>query len=126
MVVMNFTVPSAEYLIPADLKRTTIRQRNPVKEEQIERIKELQHYWKQRTPECKLLAERDLKKLTVIECPIIEFIQNAPPALIYGEGFGFDRWQMELFFVDYYKEKVALEDQFYITEWWPAPRTEGL
>ena len=122
MVAMNYTFAPAEYLIPADLKRSTIRKRNPEKEYQIERIGTLQHYWHQRTPECKLLAVRDLKQLTVIERPIIEFIENAPITMVYCEGFGHDRHAMLAFFLDHYQDRVNEEGLFYMTEWHPGVR----
>ena len=117
---MSYTLPSARYLIPADLKRSTIRRRNPVKEEQIERIKVLQHYWQHRSPDHELLGVRDLKNLKVIEKPILDFIWTAPPEVIYCEGFGNDPDIMELFFIDHYNEDVlGSESAFYMVEWHP-------
>ena len=118
MVAMNFTFAPAEYLIPADLKRTTIRRRNPEKEEQIRKHQKLHLYWHQRQPDCKLLGLRYLRKIEVIEKPIIEFIHDAPPQLIYSEGFGSDRIAMEQFFTSHYDvEIISKPGMFYIVEW---------
>ena len=123
MVAMNFTLPSARFLIPSDIKRTTIRRYNPRKIDQIERMGRLQLYWMQRTPECELLGERDLKRVTVVEEPILQFIMRQPPEFVYGEGFGFDREEMLLFFIDRYTlGQIQGGGQFYVTEWWPAQR----
>jgi hypothetical protein len=120
MVIINFTFPPSEYLIPSDLKRSTIRRRNPRREEQIERIGTLQLYWHHRTPICKLLGERELRTIRIIDEPILEFVHTAPPEVIYCEGFGHDRHAMELFFLDLYNEKIiGREGEFYIAEWHP-------
>lgn len=120
MVAISFTFPPAEYLIPAGMKISTIRRRNLEKEGMMKRIGELQLFWKQRTPECKLLAHVQLKELKVIGVPIIEFIHTAPPEVIYGEGFGFDRTAMENFFTSTYdKETLGKPGAFYIVSWFP-------
>jgi len=122
---MSHTFRPAEYLIPADLKLSTIRRRSPVKEDQIERIRTIQHYWHHRMPDCKLLGVRDLKRLTVIDVPIIEFIHNAPPEVIYMEGFGYDRYAMQCFFLHHYDEEIIGQcEQFYLTEWYPKSRED--
>jgi hypothetical protein len=126
MVAINFTFPPAEYLIPADLKRTTIRRRNPVKEEQIKRIEVLELYWHQRQPDCKLLGTRRVRKLEIVNEPIIELIHSAPPQLIYGEGFGYDRSAMERFFTSHYDPfTLGEKNAFYIVEWY-ANTVEGI
>jgi len=120
MVAISFTFPPAEYLIPEDLKLSTIRRRNPTKEEQIKRAGLLQLYWKQRTPECKLLGIRQLRKIEVINVPIIQFIHDAPETVIYREGFGHDRVAMENFFTSMYdKEILGTTGAFYMVTWWP-------
>jgi hypothetical protein len=123
---MSYSLPSAKYLIPYDLKRSTIRRRNPKKEEQIERIGELQHYWMPRTPESLHLGTMDVKRLTIIEEPILELVWNGPPHLIYMEGFGGDRFSMQMFFLKMYPEEIiGAENQFYMVEWYPKLRYEG-
>lgn len=120
MVAMSYIFPPAEYLIPADLKLSTIRRRNPNKEDQIRKFGILQHYWKQRTAECRLLGVRQLRKLEIIDVPIIEFIHTAPDVVIYREGFGHDRAAMESFFtLTYDDETLGTAGAFYMVTWWP-------
>ncbi|MDR2866024.1 MAG: hypothetical protein LBV13_01255 [Methanomassiliicoccaceae archaeon] len=122
MVAMNFTFGPAEWLIPANLKLSTIRARNLKKEEQIVRSGKLQLYWKQRTPDCRLLGFRDLKKLTVIEMPLREFIRTAEPNIVYMEGFGHSWRDMMQFFEQNYGMHIDIPGAFYMVEWWPAAR----
>ena len=124
MVAMNFTFAPAENMIPDDLKLTTIRKRNHKKEEQLQRIKSIELYWKQRTPECKLLGIRKLKSLTVIEESLAEFIIFASEETIYKEGFGNDRQGMLQYFRDNYKELTHEPGAFYIVEWYPESYSE--
>ena len=124
MVALNFTFAPAEYLIPEDLKRTTIRKRNPVKEEQIQRLQNIELYWKQRTPECKLLGIRKLKELRVIERTLAEFIMYTPDSTVYKEGFGNNRLDMLQYFEKNYKELIYEPNAFYIVEWYPESYSE--
>ena len=125
MVIMSYSIPQALYLIPNDLKRSTIRQRSEDKERAIEKTGIINNYWRHRQSDQRHLGNRDLRKLTVINDPIIEYIKNCPPEMIYCEGFGFQREDLELFLVDNYDiEKLLKEGQFYMTEWWPRSRSE--
>ena len=126
MVAFSYSMLPAKYLIPADLKRSTIRCRNLKKEDQIERIGVLQHYWHQRSSDCELLGVRNVKKLTIIERPILEFIARAPPEVIYCEGFGSDRYAMENFFVSNHGQRIHAEGQFYMVEWYPERNGEAV
>jgi len=123
MVAINFTYAPAEYLIPLNLKISTIRLRNPFKEEKIQRLKILELYWHQRQPDCKLLGRRMLTELKVIRKPLIEFIHAAPPEVIYGEGFGFDRILIENYFKGFYDDiTLGTPGEFYIVTWHPIYR----
>ena len=124
MVALNFTFAPAEYLIPDDLKRTTIRKRNPIKEEQIQRLQNIELYWKQRTTECRLLGIRRLKELRVIEGTLAEFVMCAPDSTVYKEGFGNNRSDMLQYFKKNYKELIYEPDAFYIVEWYPESCSE--
>lgn len=122
MVIMTYSSELFRELIRHDLKRSTIRRRSEKKERDIESTRTINHYYHHRRPDQEHIKDSELKKLTVIEEPILEFIQRIPLHVVYCEGFGTDRSAMEAFFVDHYGKEVHNENWFYMTEWYAEGR----
>ena len=67
MVAISFSVEGFVEKIRSGAKSQTIRPFNQKRYEQIERIKKLQLYWKQRTKECFKIADAELTEIFKIK-----------------------------------------------------------
>lgn len=107
MVAINFTT-GYDGLMNAT-KRQTIRLYNPKRYEQIKRLKKLQIFWKQRTPECKKLFDAHLVDIMPFK------FKDVP--IEWRDSFaiadGFEDWEkLEEWFLNTYDEETFLNADF--------------
>jgi len=126
VTAINFTLEGSTQMILSGRKNSTIRKHNPEREEQILKTRNLELFWKQRTPECEKIADAVCLDIRVLEGRILTWIdQIFTDKDVYREGFD-SRAAMKKFFVDHYtQEELATEDFFSFYTFMVKPEESG-
>lgn len=136
MVALNFSVPGARDTIRSGRKVTTIRKRNPYKEEQMMKSRILHLFEGMRTANCQRIGDYPLVSLTpfrfkswyeALDSNDLQLINKEMRELrriARRDGFESDA-EMLIWFQDVYGQQGMRELEFTIIEWNPDWRLDG-
>jgi len=99
-------------MIRSGRKGSTIRRHNPEREQQILKTRNLELFWKQRTPECEKIADAVCFEIRVLDGSVLTWIDEIfTDKDVDCEGFD-SRADMRKFFVDHYTREELETGKF--------------